>query len=165
MYCSSCGTETTPGLKYCKRCGVNLNSSADAPAPKKFPLVLTIAFLALMGFVLSIGMIAPFAIVSETMGRGINVNSIMPLLMLIPCVAFGVVGLLVWLLLHLIKIHQQSGALTQPDQPRQPSIKDYTPAQIAPPSDVMGSVTEHTTRNFESIENKARTRESVRDTH
>lgn len=164
MYCSSCGTETTEGLKYCKRCGVNLKSSADAPAQKKFPLVLTIAFLALMGFVLSIGMIAPFAVVSETLGRGVSIDSLLPLLILIPCVAFGVIVLLVWLLLHLIKMYHQSGGSTQPDEARQASIRNYTPAQIAEPPEAMGSVTEHTTRNFEAAQRRARTRESVKDT-
>lgn len=164
MYCSSCGTETTPGLKYCKRCGASLNTNTDAPAQKKFPLVLTIAFLAVIGFVLSLGAIVPFAAISETAGRGISLDSLMPLLILIPCFAFGVIGLLVWLLLRLIKIYQQSGATAQPNEVRQPSVRDYTPAQIAPPPEVVGSVTEHTTRNFESVENKARTRESVKDT-
>jgi hypothetical protein len=164
MYCSSCGTETTPGLKYCKRCGANLGSSADAPAQKKFPAILTIAFLALIGFVLGIGCVVPFAAISETAGRGISIDSLMPLLMLIPCVAFGVIGLLVWLLLRLIKIYQQPGAPAQPDEVRQPPIREYTPAQMAAPPEIIGSVTEHTTRNFESVENRARTRESVKDT-
>lgn len=164
MYCSSCGTETTPGLKYCKRCGANLNSNTDAPAQKKFPLVLTISFLALMAFVLSIGLIAPFAIVSETLGRGINIDSLMPILVLIPCVAFGVVSLLVWLLLRLIKIYQQSGIPTRPDESRQAPARDYTPAQMAAPPEMLGSVTEHTTRNFEAAERRARARESAKDT-
>lgn len=164
MYCPACGIENAYGLRYCKRCGENLNSSADAPAQKKFPLVLTIAFLALMGFVLTIGIIAPFALISETMGRGLNVNSVMPLLMLIPCVAFGVIGLLVWLLLRLINIHQQSAAATRPEQVKQAPARDYTPTQMAPPPDVMGSVTENTTRNFDSAENRARTREPMKDT-
>jgi hypothetical protein len=143
---------------------VNLTSNADAPAQKKFPLVLTVSFLALMGLVLSIGMIAPFALVSETTGRGVSVDSLMPILVLIPCVAFGVVSLLVWLLLHLIKIHQQSGVSTRPNEARQAPVRDYTPAQITAPPEMLGSVTEHTTRNFESAENRARRRESVKDT-
>ncbi|MFP5262454.1 MAG: hypothetical protein ACLGJB_11170 [Blastocatellia bacterium] len=164
MYCSSCGTETTPGLKYCKRCGANLSSSADAPAQKKFPLVLSISFLALMAFVLGIGLIAPFAIVSETLGRGINIDSLMPILILIPCVAFGVISLLVWLMLRLIKIYQHPGTPARPGEVRQAPAKGYTPAQVAAPPEMLGSVTEHTTRNFDSAEHRARTRESAKDT-
>jgi hypothetical protein len=125
---------------------------------------MTAAFLALMGFVLSIGLIAPFALVSESAGRGINIDSLMPVLVLIPLVAFGVTGLLVWLLLHLIKIHQQSGGSAQPKEVRKDSQRDYTPARIAPPPEILGSVTEHTTRNFDSVENRAVTRESANDT-
>jgi hypothetical protein len=164
MYCSFCSAEITPGLKYCKRCGANLSSNADAPSQKKFPLALTLAFLALMGFVLTIGMIAPFAIASETMSRGINVDSLMPILVLIPLIAFGAVGLLVWLLLRLIKVYQQSGSSTQLIEPRRDPSVDYTPARIAAPPEKIVSVTEHTTRNFDSIEDRLPPRESVKDT-
>jgi hypothetical protein len=165
MYCPSCGVENADGLRYCKRCGGNLSSSAGAPAQRKFPLAMTVAFLALMGFVLSIGLVAPFAVVSETTGRGVPIDSLMPILILIPCVAFGVIGLLVWLLLHLIKIHQQSGSATRVNEARKDSMRDYAPARIAAPPESIGSVTEHTTRNFDSIENRGGTRESVKDTH
>ena len=164
MYCSFCSAEITPGLKYCKRCGANLSSNADAPPQKKFPLALTLAFLALMGFVLTIGMIAPFAIASETTSRGINIDSLMPLLMLIPLIAFGAVGLLIWLLLRLIKVYQQSGSSTRLVEPRRDPSADYTPARIAAPPEKIVSVTEHTTRNFDSIEDRLPPRESVKDT-
>jgi hypothetical protein len=164
MFCSTCGAETTPGLKYCKRCGMNLSSKAEASAQKKFPLVLSLAFLALIGFVLSIGLVAPFAIVSETANRGISVNSLMPVLLLIPVIALGVTGLLVWLLLHLIKIHQQSGSATQLGEPRQAPMREFTPARLNAPPESMGSVTEHTTRNFDSVKERIATRESARDT-
>src|ERR1044071_3119776 len=164
MYCSFCSAEITPGLKYCRRCGASLSPNADAPEQKKFPLVMTLAFLVLMGFVLTIGMVAPFAMVSETTARGINLDSLMPLLVLIPLVAFGVVGLLVWLLLRLIRIHQLSGSPAQLDEPRKEPARDYTPARIAAPPENVGSVTEHTTRNFDSIENRLPPRESVNNT-
>jgi hypothetical protein len=164
MYCSFCSAEITPGLKYCKRCGVNLSSNVKAPPQKKFPLALTLAFLALIGFVLSVGMVVPFAVASETMSRGVNVDSLMPLLVLIPLIAFGVVGLLVWLLLRLIKVHQQSGSSTQLIEPRRDPPVDYTPARIAAPPEKIVSVTEHTTRNFDSIEDRLPPRESVKDT-
>lgn len=162
MYCPSCGSENAQGLRYCKRCGANLDSNTGAP--KKFPLALTLAFLALIGFVLSVGLVAPFAAISETAGRGVSVDSLMPILVIIPLVAFGVIWLLVWLLLRLIKIYQQSGGPTQIKEDKQASPRDYMPARIAAPPESMGSVTEHTTRNFDSIENRAATRESVRDT-
>jgi hypothetical protein len=164
MYCSTCGAETTPGLKYCNRCGANLHSATEVLPPKKFPLLMIIAFLALMGFVLSIGLVAPFAVVSETTSRGVNIDSLMPILILIPSVAFGVIGLLVWLLLRLIKIYQQSGDAPRTGQARQAPIRDYTPGRLPAPPETLGSVTEHTTRNFDSLENRAGTRESVRDT-
>ena len=164
MYCSSCGAEIMPGLRYCNRCGVNLSSTTDAQAPKKFPLLMVIAFLALKGFVLSVGLVAPFAVVSETTGRGVNIDSLMPILILIPCVAFGVIGMLVWLLLRLIKIYQQSGGPPQTNEVRQPSMRDYTPARLPAPPETLGSVTEHTTRNFDSLEGRAGMRESVKDT-
>jgi len=125
---------------------------------------MVIAFLALKGFVLSVGLVAPFAVVSETTGRGVNIDSLMPILILIPCVAFGVIGLLVWLLLRLIKVYQQSGGSPQTNEIRKASTRDYTPARLAAPPETLGSVTEHTTRNFDSLKDRAGTRESIRDT-
>jgi len=164
MYCSTCGAENTQGLKYCNRCGANLASSADAPAQKKFPIVMTVAFLALMGFVLAIGLVAPFALVSDTVPRGINVDSLMPILIIIPCIAFGATGLLVWLLLRLISMHQQSGSASQVKEARKNLTNEFTPPRIAAPPEMFGSVTEHTTRNFDSVKNRAATRESINDT-
>ena len=164
MYCSICGAENTQGLKYCKRCGAILSSIAVEPAQKKFPLALILAFLALMGFILSVGMITPFAIGSETMARGMSLDSLMPLLVLIPLIAFGAVGMLVWLLLRLIKIHQQPSSLTRMIEPRKDLSVDYTPARIAAPPETITSVTEHTTRNFDSIEDRLPPRDSVKDT-
>ncbi|HEV2912788.1 MAG TPA: hypothetical protein VGX92_05670 [Pyrinomonadaceae bacterium] len=34
MYCSSCGTESTPGLNYCNRCGAGLNTQSLAASQK-----------------------------------------------------------------------------------------------------------------------------------
>ncbi len=75
MYCPNCGAESTQGLKFCKRCGASVASSADVTAPKNFSVGLTAGFL-------------------------------------------GIIGA-------------------------------YTPAQIAAPPQSVGSVTEHTTCNFE----------------
>ena len=43
-------------------------------------------------------------------------------------------------------------------------MRDYSPAQIAAPPENIGSVTEHTTRNFDEYEKVIRARQSNKDT-
>ena len=41
MYCPHCGTESTQGLNYCKRCGGSLNVLAPGAAQESQPAVST----------------------------------------------------------------------------------------------------------------------------
>ena len=50
MYCSTCGTQTTPGLSYCNRCGANLKTRNDsAPNATIAAYLTTITIVALAG--------------------------------------------------------------------------------------------------------------------
>jgi Zn-dependent protease with chaperone function len=164
MYCSTCGAETTPGLKYCKRCGVNLNQPAEASLPPKFPVVLTTIFLLVIGFIAVLGILAPIIATAELSKDGIRPESLWPLYLLTPLLTFGITTVLVWLLLRLIKVFQGADRPAPAKQERPAAISEYKPAQIAAPPSVMGSVTENTTRNFDSVADRVASRESVRDT-
>jgi len=62
------------------------------------------------------------------------------------------VGLLTWLMLRLISLHQRHGA----DEARRDAnyeAKQTTSPQMVAPPEMISSVTEHTTRNFEPVEN------------
>jgi hypothetical protein len=62
--------------------------------------------------------------------------------------AIGIDLLLVWLLLHLIKLsHKGFQFIDSSVAPRPPVV--HAPPQVAAPMAGVASVTEHTTRNFE----------------
>ena len=149
MYCPNCGAESTQGLKFCKRCGASVASSADITTPQKFPVGLTAGFLGIIGLIALVGLIGPLAVATDLVKQGIALNNLKPILFLSPIVTFGIVGVLIWLLLRLIKIYQQPGGQPQIKEVQAEGSKAYTPAQIAAPPESVGSVTEHTTRNFE----------------
>ena len=60
MYCASCGTALTPGLSYCKRCGVGLNAKESSSNKlSQVPvesLVWAIVVVAVVGLGANIGL-------------------------------------------------------------------------------------------------------------
>ena len=146
MYCPTCGIDSVEGLKYCKRCGANItNVLSDTPA-KKFPIALTVAFLIVIGSVFTVGLSLPMAAAHELVAAGFSPSSLINLFAADLGVTLVVVGLLVWLFLRLIKLHQQTGGSANAG--RAPH-SDFAPPQITAPPQSIGSVTENTTRSFE----------------
>jgi hypothetical protein len=145
MYCPSCGIDSVEGLKYCKRCGINLATSVVAPAaPKALPIALIIAFLVFIAGVFLAGLTMPFMITKELSARGFSQSDMMNVIILESCVTLAVVAMLVRLLFRLIGANHQTGSLRPPEIRR----TDSPPPQIAPP-DPVASVTENTTRSFD----------------
>jgi len=163
MYCPSCGAESIQGLRYCKQCGANLNFTGEMP-PGKFPMALTVIFLVIISIISITGIIGPFAMASDMSIRGIAPNHFLPVMLLGPLVALGMDGLLIWLLLRLVKIYHQPGAISQPQSSRHLRPGDFAPPQLNAPPAAIGSVTEHTTRNFDEYEKTMRARQASRDT-
>jgi hypothetical protein len=144
VYCSTCGIDSVEGLKYCKRCGANLTTGVEAP-PAKIPVGLTFAFLILIGGVFCVGLGLPMAVSEDLVKIGFTVRDLMFLFMADLLLTLSVVGMLVWLLLRLIKLHHPER------QPRaielSPPAEAWRPQISAPPQSV-GSVTENTTRTL-----------------
>ena len=146
MYCPTCGADSVEGLKYCKHCGANITSVLSASLPKKFPLALTITFLMVILGIFTVGLSLPIAAARELVVAGFSHSNLMDLFAADLGLTLLVVGMLVWLFLRLIKVHQQtSGATSAPKPP--PS--EYARGQIVSPPHSIGSVTENTTRSFE----------------
>lgn len=163
MYCPTCGIETSERLKFCKRCGAALNAPTEASAPGKFPAWLVIMFLLLIGFITVIGLTIPLA-ASQDLVNSVGAGEAMKLIALIIVATLALDGVLVWLLLKLIKLYQQSGTPAPSQVAMRPAMQAATPAQIAAPPESVGSVTEHTTRNFEEYEDLIRAHAPKRDT-
>ncbi|HJQ22663.1 MAG TPA: zinc ribbon domain-containing protein [Blastocatellia bacterium] len=162
MYCPNCGAESVQGLRYCKQCGANLNLTTEMMPPARFPMALTIIFLMLIALISIIGGVGAFALASDMSMHNQPPSNVLAIMILGPLVTLGVDVLLVWLLLRLVKIYHQPAA---PQPLPQAVPRAFTPPQLdAPPSSV-GSVTEHTTRNFEAHEKQIRARQASRDTN
>src|SRR5438128_233488 len=154
MFCPHCGVESSPGLRYCKHCGGNLSQATETlPPPAKFPMALTITFLVLIAFISMVGLMGPLIMASDMSMRGRPPGEFLPVMILGPLVALSIDALLVWLLLRLVKIYHHSGTTPQA-QPRAATAIEFPPPQLNAPPASVGSVTEHTTRNFDEYEKK-----------
>ena len=146
MYCSSCGIDSVEGLKYCKRCGVNLTLPLDASQPKDLPFALIIAVLIFIGGVFTAGLTMPFLITKELSNRGFSQGDMMTLFVIEFGVTLAVVAMLVWLLFRLIGSNPRTDRAARAVELRR---NELTPSQIAAPQEPLVSVTENTTRSFE----------------
>ena len=164
MYCPTCGAESAQGLRYCKQCGASLNPTTEMMTPPaRFPMALTITFLVLIALISITGIVGSFAMASDMAMHGQPPSNLLPVMILGPLVALGIDGLLVWLLLRLVKIYHQPAA--PPQSLPQAMPRAFTPPQLDAPPSALGSVTEHTTRNFEAHEKQIRARQAGRDTN
>lgn len=170
MYCPNCAAPYSYGLKYCKQCGTHLGENAPtatfAPPPAA-PKVTGAAWalaLATVAIVLGgLGIVYSHAydLVRPTFGNETPHGNTTPvaIVMLVfgSLVVFGVVGLLVRLFGHLIAPrHHQA----PPTQAGNAVTLAPPPMQLHAPPSAVGSVTEHTTRNFEpGVYDKLRARD------
>ncbi|HXF40829.1 MAG TPA: hypothetical protein VN687_14025 [Blastocatellia bacterium] len=146
MYCSACGIDSVDGLKYCKRCGVNLTATIDGSQSKSPPSALIIAVLVFIGAVFMTGLTMPFLITKELANRGFSQSYQMALFIIEFGVTLAVVGMLVQFLFRLIGSNQHTD---KPARAVEPGRIDAFQPQIAEPQIPMASVTENTTRSFE----------------
>jgi hypothetical protein len=144
---------------------MNLGKTAEMLMPGKFPVGLTVLFLILIGIISMGGIIGPFAIASDLSMRGTPVREFLPVMILGPLVGLGIDALLVWLLLRLVKIYYHPVAVPYAQSSRPSAVKEFTPPQLSAPPASVGSVTEHTTRNFDDYEKKIHARQASRDTN
>ena len=146
MYCSSCGIDSVEGLKYCKRCGINLTAPLNASQPKTPPFALVTAVLIFIGFVFMAGLSMPFLITKELSNRGFSQSDMMTLFIIESGVTLAVIAMLVRLLFRLIGANQRTDSPARVVELRR---NELAPPQIAASQEPMVSVTENTTRSFE----------------
>jgi hypothetical protein len=154
MFCSFCGTETTQGLNYCKRCGSSLAAPAQAELPVVRPAIsagtawavgLTTALLVLVGL----------GIIFGTATDLVYKLSADALAFIIVCGTATVLGSVLLLMRFWMRLlagtkHSDLAALVATAR----AAKELGPARAsalpdAPPPAPVSSVTEHTTRTLE----------------
>jgi predicted lipid-binding transport protein (Tim44 family) len=150
MYCSSCGVAVTQGLPYCNYCGAKLSTgdSGDKP-PDTRPAGLVGGLVTMMvaTFVMGLFAITIFMGVMKTVihldtGAMLGFTSLSFLIMLM------LEGIFIRLLFRPIKHHDSE--LRNTFQNNRASTKELE-AQSRLPMEPVSSVTEHTTRAFDTI--------------
>lgn len=149
MYCPHCGSESTIGLKYCKRCGAGLAQTANSTGTVNVSLKLTGMFLLAMTVITVIGFMMTIVAPSELANKPFPSDLIAMIVILSTAMTIGIDLLLVKLLLHLLKISHEGYPASPPKAASPPSV--HVPAQL--PAQMAGvlTVTENTTRSFEPV--------------
>ena len=169
MYCHNCAAPYSHGLRYCKQCGTNLmdkpqTATLAPPAPKVTGAAWALALATVTIVLGGLGIITSnaFDLMRTFPGGEVRTGNPTPvaIVMLVfgSLTIFGVVFMLMRLFTSLIATrHHHHTAATPANQP---ITAAPPPVQLPAPPSAIGSVTEHTTRNFEpSVYDKLRARE------
>jgi hypothetical protein len=160
MYCPSCGAEYTIELKYCNRCGANLNTGLTeqphiVPVSLTKPMIVLGAILVMLtlgGF----GMLMSAAIELSRSAR-LDPDSITAIVIVGMLIILTTDVFLVRLLTKIINASLSSGSLTQPRRSKALPNPGAIPITQPATSRLQGmpSVTEGTTRFFEPAQTQS----------
>lgn len=147
MYCSFCGTESTPGLNYCNRCGASLGNQELATtfvglAKPTFILSICVTLITLFGFV------ALIKGATELVRNEFGKDPVMLMIMMGMGTILIIDILLIKQLSRLVGASIESGGHKRTRELAQPK---QTSRQLNARPEPIPSVTENTTRTFEPV--------------
>ena len=150
MYCSSCGSAVSPGLKYCNRCGAQLSSKKSAASKGSDlieSLVWAIVGVALGGLGLLIGLMAVMKHELQFENKMILLVVLLSFVLLLAAET-----VLIWLLLKskgwTSKGDNETTEITQLKKAATKELDEPHERLLAEPS---VSVTDQTTRTLEPV--------------
>ncbi|MBV9209422.1 MAG: zinc ribbon domain-containing protein [Acidobacteria bacterium] len=141
MFCPSCGSEQTQGLRYCNRCGANLAPASERSTSKLIGMVWAVSLATALISLGGLFLIFIFAI--EISGHGNSHTSSIVFLIIALLVLLVIVALMIRLLSRLVNAHLQSRATAPTPLSEQPTAQLPEARESVPVSD------EQTTRRFE----------------
>jgi hypothetical protein len=148
MYCSSCGTNVTPGLSYCNRCGAELSAKERGGAKLSDSsldsLVWAIAAVTIVGLGTTIGLMAVMKEVLHFNDTLILIFSVLSFLTFM-----GVDAVFIWVLL---RSRMGNKTVASINQSRELTTKEIGEAKARSLAEPAMSVTEHTTRTLDPAE-------------
>lgn len=160
MFCPHCGAKSPHGLKYCKRCGGNLAESGEPVSRSSNGPVWATALASIMITLVGLGIVMSHAFDlarplypgEVRMGDGTMVAAMM--------IVFGTLTIL-FIVGLLIRFASRLTTGQTAETPRFGKQATNAPpaAQIPAPPQAVGSVVEHTTRNFDIDEDAVHMRE------
>ena len=144
MYCSTCGSQISDKLNYCKNCGAKIAKDGEDETPKSMMsnLLTALTLVVLGGFGILVGLVAVL-LQNGFEQKGIAIIAVFYLAALTG-ICFMLLGQLPKLVDAKLKLKQDAPESYQP-----PQIFAQNVAQLEQYREPAVSITEHTTRNFE----------------
>src|SRR3954463_4442134 len=145
MYCSTCGSETTQEVYYCKRCGSSLNpQTAQPPRPislngPSWAMAVTLIFM--------IGII--FSALIKLAESGVSAVAITWIAIVGLGTVVALVAMIFRQLSHLASLRQQQPAPPLSLMPQ--TTSELSAGRPGALPEAVPSVTEHTTRTFAPV--------------
>lgn len=154
MYCSSCGANVNPGLRYCKSCGAELGAkerSAIQTSPTMAESVIwAIVSVSLGGLALLIGLMA---VMKNVLNFGTElIITFTALSFLLIIVAICVI---IWMAVHTKNSAKQP---VEKPEPKKETEIDLQAARERLLPEPVYTVTEHTTRDLETAKSERKSR-------
>lgn len=163
MYCPSCGLQQTQELRYCPRCGANLNPPAEqrSEPPNLVGPIWAVSLAVTLITLTGLGLVFAFALV--LINNRITINgSLFLLISFFLFVVLAIAGLLVRQLSRLLNLYQKPDAQSNKSaQPNKNELTGRDTPQIEAMSEPPISVTENTTRTFEPVPRDRQTKQNV----
>ena len=149
MFCPVCGAQATQGLNFCKRCGTNLTSPTGSSADKPEVIIKSPRVTGIFWAIAAFGMVGIFALMGAIITlAALHANGDA----IFATALFGSAGIVIIVSLLLRYTSQYIKLAQNAAEPAKPKAMDTSPRlQIDPPPRAVSSVTEHTTRNFDSV--------------
>ena len=149
MFCPTCANEITADVKYCNRCGANLNLTYNnLPAPIVAPVKLT-APTVVLGLTITIGLGIIIGGATSLAERGVHPAFITWMVLFSMLTLFGSTAMLLRFWSKILNLQRQIPA--PPPNIKSSVQSAFVPQQLPPRYDPGSSVTEHTTRTFTPI--------------
>ena len=157
MFCPYCGTESTQGLNYCKRCGSNLGALSQPGAQNARPQVSNGAAWAAgisTAAVVVIGLGMIFPITTELTAKGMNPGTVGAIALVIALAVFGCVAMLLRFWSQILGVGRTPAPKTlQPPAAAQTAELGASRFEALNPQPAP-SITEQTTRTLEQVKKK-----------
>lgn len=158
MYCPSCGLQQTQELRYCPRCGANLNPVAEKEAlPNLVGPIWAVSVATALVTLLGLGLVFTFIMVLVT--RGISIGgSLMLIVAFFLLVVMVIASLLITQLSRLLNLYRKSPGKEMSEKAGTGEIGGRNVRQLEAVPEQPPDITENTTRTFEPVPRERQTK-------
>jgi CBS domain containing-hemolysin-like protein len=158
MYCPSCGLQQTQELRYCPRCGANLNPVAEKEAsPNLVGPIWAVSMATTLVTLLGLGLVFAFIMVLVT--RDISIGgSVMLIVAFFLLVVMVVASLLVTQLSRLLNLYRKPAGKEMREKGGTGELGGRTVRQLEAVPEQPPDITENTTRTFDAVPRERQTK-------